>query len=61
MYQKTLGKRIADRDIQSRSGVIAQNVRIFDICKYLDMYVDKLRIRIKNEFWNHFASSKHLQ
>ena len=33
---------------------------LFDICKYGDMYVDNIRIRIKNEFWYHFLEAvKH--
>ena len=56
-----MGKKVADRVQQNRLEGYSTNFGIFDICKYGDMYVDKLRIRIKNEFWDHFLQAiKHL-
>ena len=53
-----MGKTIADRVQQHR---LEGYSTIFGICKYGDMYVDKLRIRIKNDFWDHFLrAAKHL-
>ena len=53
-----MGKTTADRVQQNR--LEHETLEFFYICKYVDMYVNKLRTRIKNEFWDHFLQAvKH--
>ena len=55
------GRRLLTGSNKTGWRVIAQHFGIIDISKYGDMYVDKLRIRTKNEFWDHVLQAvKHL-